>query len=130
MAIQVSGPTIEVNDEVIAYESNTAKYTEGKGEKKVRAANVGGGVTEPITSQDISTKIAKVMFSLPTTIKGISLTNDWATANGTLVVKYYESNADGNFSRVIQNATMVNDPEKDTSVDGVIEVEIHGTPAI
>ena len=48
MSSQLNNVSILVNNDIIAYEANTASYNDGVGEYSVRNAVVGGDETEQV----------------------------------------------------------------------------------
>lgn len=128
MATQLNDIVVLVNNQQIAYTSDTLRWVEGQGEYNVRNAIVGGGQTEQIFSQDLATKVGKVMFSLPTTEENDALKRSWKANLNQNVVELVGP-AGTNFTKVFTQASIINDPECSAATDGQIEIEFSANPA-
>jgi len=118
-------PNVTINNAAVLYEPNSISYTEGKGERTVRTHTTGGGQRETVVSEDISTQRSKVKFSILSTVENIKALKGWQElkdSNGiTLSSK--------GFTRTSPRAIIVNDPDVNISVDGMVEVEFESDPA-
>ena len=123
--IAFSNGAVIVNNVSIAVLPNSIKITKGKGDRKVRAMQIGGGAVETVHTEDISTKIGKVSFELAVTDSNISLIESWQNIIGGNMVMIVQ---EGVNPIVLQNASVTNDPELDASADGKATVEFQGDP--
>ncbi len=122
MASQLNDLSIFVNNVQVSYTADSLSWKDGFGEYNVRNAVVGGGETEPITSQNLESKKGMVKFSMPTTIIHERLKREWKQNFDQNVIEIVA--ADGqSFTKFFERATMTNDPESSGATDGNIEVE-------
>ena len=122
MTSQLNDLSIVVNNVQISYTADSLSWKDGFGEYNVRNAVVGGGETEPITSQNLESKKGMVKWSMPSTIAHEELKRAWKTNFDRNVIEIFA--ADGQaFTKVFERATMINDPETSAATDGNIEVE-------
>ena len=128
--IQLSTSTVLVNDEVVAIVPNSLKFVGGKGERRVRTASVGDGVTEQILSQDIETAVGKVMFDLHTTKINVDLYEDWQEKGNGNTVGIAGRTDEGDFTKTFTQAVMTNDPEAEIATEGNIAVEFSSNRSI
>lgn len=128
MSTQLNDIIILVNNEQIAYTADSLSWKDGFGEYSVRNAVVGGGQTEQVFSQDLSTKTGMVKFSMPTTVENEALKRVWKAGLNNNVVELIGPNGT-NFSKVFASATLINDPESNAATDGNIEIEFTTAPA-
>lgn len=128
MSVQLNNVAIFVNNEIVAYEANTLSYNDGLGEYSVRNAVVGGGQTEQVFSEDLSTKFAMVKFSLPSTEDSAKLVRKWKTNRNNNVVELMSATG-GNFTRVFTQSSIQGNPEVNLSTDGSVEIEFMSNPA-
>lgn len=126
MAIQLNNIPILVNNDIVAYEANTLSYADGFGEYVVRNAVVGGGQTEQVFSEDLSTKFGMVKFSLPSTEDSAKLIREWKENKNNNVIELMGGTA---FSRAFTQGSIQGDPEVNLSTDGSVEVEFRSNPA-
>jgi len=129
MANQLNNVAILVNNDVIAYEANTLSYHDGIGEYSVRNAVVGGGQTEQIFSEDLSTRFGMVKFSLPSTEDTATLIREWKFNINNNVVELQSSTGGAQFTRIFTQASILDNPELNMSTDGVVEVTFNTNPA-
>ena len=129
MANQLNNVAILVNNDIIAYDANTLSYQDGFGEYAVRNAVVGGGQTEQIFSEDLSTKFGMVKFSLPSTEDSAKLIREWKANLNNNVVELQSSTGGANFTRIFTQASIQGDPEITLSTDGSAEIEFRSNPA-
>jgi hypothetical protein len=116
-----------INNERVGYISNSLKDTSGFGERTVSPQNLGGGETSNVITEDVSTFKGKIMFDLKTTQDNKALLREWQSNLDANTVKIeYPS---GKIS-LYENATVINDPERDDGVDGVMSVEMEAKPEI
>ena len=128
MADQLNNIAVLVNNDVVAYEANTLSYADGFGEFNVRNAVVGGGQTEQVFSEDLSTKFGMVKFSLPSTNDSAKLIREWKNNRNNNVVELMSATG-GDFTRIFTQGSIQGDPEVNLSTDGNVEVEFRTNPA-
>lgn len=125
---QLNDIIILVNDEQIAYEADSLSWKDGLGEFNVRNAVVGGGQTEQIFSQNLTSKKGMVKFTMPTTIENEKLKRKWkVNRNNNVVELVGPSGTD--FNKIFTQAVIINDPESNAATDGNIEIEFESNPA-
>jgi hypothetical protein len=128
--IQLADATVMVNDIILAIVPNSLKFTEGFGEQNMRSASLGNGKTEQVYSRDVETALSKVMFDLHTTPENAESARGWKSKGNQNVVGIAGSTAEGDLTRTVIAAAMVNDPEIEIATEGVINVEFMGNSAI
>lgn len=119
-------PTVEVNDEVIEIKPNSLSYKEGFGETKLRVVSSGGNQTRQIATEDISTKMGMVKFTVIVDLDTPDKIRSWQALSDGNVVRF----SDSGVTRTFQMATIVNDPEVALGVDAEVEVEFSSRPAV
>lgn len=128
--IQLSDATVLANNEAIAIEPNTLKFTEGGGEQKMRAASVGGGKAEQVYSKDMEGRFSKLMFELPSTPEMIELVRSWKFNDNQNVFQIAGSTSEGELARTFTQAAILNNYEVEIGSETTINVEISSNPAI
>lgn len=119
---------VEVDDETVTVEGNTLVIVEGQGESTVKGAT-NGGTTVAVVSQDVTTKVGKIKFEMPASIKSNNIARDFKALGPGRVVRVSGIDDAGNrYGRTLTQGTMVNDPEKAIQNEGKIPVEFHGAP--
>ena len=129
MADQLNNVAILVNNDIIAYEGNTLSYADGFGEYSVRNAVIGGGQTEQVFSEDLTTKFGMVKFSLPSTEDSAKLIREWKNNKNNNVIELQSSTGGAQFTRIFTQGSSQGDPEVNLSTDGSVEVEFRSNPA-
>ncbi|MEE9159931.1 MAG: hypothetical protein V3U60_16290 [Gammaproteobacteria bacterium] len=124
--IGISEGTLEVNDEVVAYLSNSLSFNRGGGEVSVIAQTVGGGGIEAVTTTDAETRLGMVKFSMRSTAKSDQLLTSWQNKVSKNVVRISDQ-ATG-VAYVLTGASVVNNPDLETGADGAVEIEFTGVP--
>lgn len=127
---QLTDATVTVNNEAVPIMPNSLKFTEGLGEQNVRAVSIGGGKTEQLYSNDVSTNMSTVTFQLPTTKETIELARAWKTNGNRNVVGIAGRTPDGRVTRTFTQCALVKDYEVEVGAEGGIEVEFKGNTAI
>jgi hypothetical protein len=118
---------ILVNGAPVPYVPDSLKIDQdGSGEEKVNAVNIGAGVTDIMSGKDVSTKVSKITFSMPSTEEA-ELLFDVMKGNSGLNLVQQLSRAT---SWTISRATVLNQLTQDMKTEGVIPVEISGDPII
>jgi hypothetical protein len=121
-------PSIVVNNEAIAIVPDSFKYTPGVGEINMRAQSGGGGNVQMVKSINAETKKSTAKFALMPTKKNIDYIDVWQD-NGRGDGNGIEA-SDGPFAVAFRNMYVTNDPERNLSSDGTIEIEFEGSPII
>ena len=129
MPIQISDATLLVNNEAVSYLPNTLKYTEGKGEQKVRALSAGGGKTEQVVSNDLESNFSTVKFGLAVTVETIAQVREWKERLNANTIQITAQNVEGRLSKTIASAIITNDPEIGLGAETSIDVEFRGASA-
>lgn len=129
MADQLNDVAVLVNNDITAYEANTLSYADGFGEYSVRNAVVGGGQTEQVFSQDLSTQFGMVKFSIPATEDSAALVRAWKSNRNNNVVELQSASGSAQFTRIFTQASIQGDPEVNLSTDGTVEIEFRTNPA-
>jgi len=129
MATQLNDITILVNDSQIAYDADSLSWKDGLGEYQMRSAVVGGGQTERIFSEDLSTKMGMVKFTMPSTPENESLKRAWKTNKDQNVIELVGSLGTG-YAKVFQGAALLEYPETSAATDGSITLEFSSEPAV
>ena len=124
--IGISEATLEVNDEVIAYLSNSLAYNRGGGEVNIVAQTVGGGGIEAVSTTDAETRLGMVKFSMRSTVKSDQLLSAWQNKIAANVVRISDKSTGISF--VLTGSSVINNPDLETGADGAVEVEFKGTP--
>lgn len=130
MATQLSDVGIVVNNEPINIIPNSVKYKDGKGEQKYTALSGGGGSVTGLFSNDVSTNIGSVTFSIPVTVETADLVRIWKDRRSNNLVQVWGSTPEGTLTRSFRQAALVNDYEVNPSSEGVIEIEFKSLPAV
>lgn len=126
MFVQISDPSVLVNNVSVAIVPNSLVFDEGLGEQSVIVQSAGAGQTQQVFANDVSTNLGMVKFSLQATKQNIELARSWKTNQNQNVVTVTASNADGTITRSFTNSAICNNYEVPLSADGVIELEFKG----
>jgi hypothetical protein len=129
MANAFANPTVRVNDVTISIVPNTANSVGGRGEVNVRAASAGGNAITTVHTSNAETKIGKMTFDVYVTVENERNIVEWQSNIGRNTVSMIENFSDGSTaSETLVNASLMNDPEKQKTSDGVISLEFAGDP--
>lgn len=128
MASQLNDISIFVNNNKIAYTSDSLSWKDGFGEYNVRNAVVGGGQTEQIFSKDLATKFGMVKFSMPTTEENEANKRAWKVNDNNNVVELIGPTG-SRFTKIFTQCSIAEDPESNAATDGDIEIEFKSNPA-
>lgn len=126
MPIQISDPSVLINNVAVAIVPNSCVYDEGLGEQEVLVQSAGGGQLQQVFANDVSTNLGMVKFSLQATKQNIDLARSWKANQNRNVVTITAANTDGTLTRSFTNAAICNAYEVPLSSDGVIELEFKG----
>ena len=128
--ITLSNPTIIVNNDTWKIVPNSFKYNGGEGTTKVRAASAGGGSVESVHSEDAEDKIGKCSFDmyLSTDLDAkIAVLKENLGANSIEAVQRARGDSEG-VTLSWDNLSLVTSPDREASVDGVVNFEFEGDP--
>jgi hypothetical protein len=115
-----------INNVTFPIKPNSLSYTEGFGEYKIRVASAGGSKTEKVFTRDIETAYSMVKAVLYTTAENADSAREWKANEDTNVVQIVDSG----FTRTINQATIINEPDVSIGVEGEFEVTFHGDSAV
>ena len=122
----LSTPTIVVNEITIPVKPNSLKYTEGFGERKIRVESAGGARRNIVITEDVETQFSEFSFTVYTKTDSIAAHRDWLERLSANTVRWLEAGE----SRTITNATVTNNAEISSGVEGEFEVMFQGDPAV
>lgn len=126
MSVQLYDPALVINNKQYYVKPNTFSYIGGFGEVSVEALSGGGGAITTAHSEDVSTKVSHVKFTLDlsrTTIENVEALKNLI---GLCVITVHEKD----FQKVFVNMSMTNDPENAFKVNPELPVEFKGDPVI
>lgn len=123
---RVSNPTVLVNNVPIAIIPNSMTFTEGLGEQNVEPQSAGGNQISTVYSEDVSTRLSTVKFSLANTEQNILQAREWKlNGNNNAIVITGTS-----FTRTFTNMASTSDYEIGLGSDTNIDLEFKGDPGI
>ena len=120
----VFDPEIRINNLTFAVVPNTTKVVTGQGESSLKAQSTGNGEVSMVYSEDVESKVAKLMVSVYVSAEKIdsiinlkkNRSNNYVAINDTAV------------NLILKDATLTNDPEMTLGLDGQAELEFSGKP--
>lgn len=122
--IQLTDAALIANNEAVGIVPNSLKYTEGFGERNVRAVSVGGGKVEQVYANNVEGALGKLMFDLPSTPENIALAREWAAAGNGNVFQIAGSTPEGEVTRTFTQAAIINDYEVEIGSEANISIEV------
>jgi hypothetical protein len=125
MSIGFSNAGVTVNNIPISILPNSLKITHGAGEINTRSMQAGGGAVEMVHTEKTDTKKGKIVFEVAVTDANQSLAAIWKALIGANVIVAIQL---GMKPVVLQEASMINDPEWEASADGKASIEFEGAP--
>lgn len=127
MATQsLSTPTLEINDQPVAYVPNTIVFKPGLGDRTVKPQCAGGNSIEIVISENAETKASMVKFQLKDTAENIDLSKGWTNNINGNTIRIYQGEASYSFRHMV----VTTEPENKTGTDGSIDLEFMGTPSL
>ena len=120
----ISNPTIKYNGSTISIVPNSLSYKLGTGDKVIRAVSAGGGSITPVTTDNVETKLGMIKFAVPNTSEGLLLARQMADAGESNEFQIADPDLQVSFS----NMSLMTEPERPLTQDGVIELEFMGPP--
>lgn len=131
MATQLSNPTVMVNNQQVAIEPNSFKYTEGLGEQKIKAAASGGNEIEQVFSEDVSTNFSMVQFEMSSTPENVELQRAWKIKKNTNFIEVFSRvPGEADFTRSFSQAALLNDVEVNLGSEATISLEFKSNQAV
>lgn len=118
-------PTLIIDNLVVAYVPGSIRFTEGKGEQKLRVQTGGGGSIQQVLAEDITKKQSNVKFKVEPTAANI----DFMRALKSNLSGHVITISAPEFTRTITGAILVNDYEIELGMDSEIELEFVGNAA-
>lgn len=119
-------PQLIVNDIVFLIKPNSLSYTEGFGERKVRVKSAGGGSKVIVVTRDLESEYSMVKFTAFTEDVSIETIRGWQEKLAANTIRF----SDAGLQRAVTQAIVTNDPEINFGVDGEIDIEFQGNPAV
>jgi hypothetical protein len=122
----LTNPVVRIQNVIVTIKPASLSFDIGKGEKKVSGVSVGGGASGIAVSDDVSTRVGKIKFSLFTTAENIARFRAWksqANSVGNTI-----SLTEGNTHIVGKYMQVVNSPDMAVGVDESFEIEFEGLP--
>ena len=111
----LTGIELFINNEKVGY-LGEIEHNDGFGEAKQEAINLGGGVTETVYTEDITTKFSMVKVTLKNTKENQDLKRALKLNKNNNVIELVDT-VEG-FSRFFTRMAILNDPTSTTGVDG------------
>ena len=130
MAVQLSDPTVMVNNVIVAITPNSLTFTEGLGEQSIRAASGGGGNVEQVYSNNIESNFSTIKFDMPSIIDNIKNHKIWKQGQNQNVVQISGRTPEGDLTRTFTQAAVLSDTEIALGTDTDVSVEFKANPAI
>lgn len=125
MARKLVNPSVVWNNTPLAIVPNSFEFTEGFGEQKVEAQSAGGNSISVVVSQDVSTALSMLKFSLYPTEENVTNARQMkANFDGNVFTA-----SEGTFSRTFLSAVCTTDYSVMLKADGTIDLEFKSLPA-
>lgn len=121
----ISNPTIKWNGQTISIVPNSLSYKLGTGDKVIRAISAGGGSITPVTTANVETQLGMLKFSVPNTSEGLRIARESGQAGEENEFQIVDEEIQVSFSTM----TLMTEPERPLTQDGVVELEFMGPPA-
>lgn len=130
MSEQLADVIVIGNDDTLGVMPGTVVWDEGLGEQIIRTVSVGGGETEDVFANDLSTNFATLKFNLPATIPNIDLLLAMKQNRNRNVFQVLGETEDGKLSRTFQRAALIGKYDIPVGTETDIEVEIRANKPI
>ena len=121
----LSVPGIVVNNVPIKIVPNSFSFRGGFGETNVRSASSGGDASESVHSEDAEARIGMMKWSMFITDDTYNLVSQWKDRTGG---NFVAAGQPATAPKSMGSASMINDPDFESSADGVVEIEFNGDP--
>ena len=129
--VNLSVPSILVNDELIYIVPNSFSYDDGEPEVNVRAASGGNGTTESVHSVNAETAISEAMFSVYTNAQNDVRIKTWKRLVGSNTIKALQTVENGDdVVKTFPGQSLTNKVSREGGADGVVALEFKGDQAI
>ncbi len=128
--IQINDCRAIVNNKDLEFMPNTFRYTEGLGEQQMSAVSSGGGSSEQLYSEDVSTHISKVMLDVPVTVDTVKKVRAMKKNKNRNVIQAVAKNDEGEVLKTFTRAALLGDYEVAFGSDTVITLEFSSDPAV
>jgi|WetSurMetagenome_2_1015567.scaffolds.fasta_scaffold624789_1 hypothetical protein len=115
----LSTPTIRVNDQTTMIVPNSLTFTEGLGERSLKAQSGGGNQVGFVMSENIETRYSEVKFQLYATSENIEAVRTWKSNVFSNTLSF----EDEGITRFGTTAGITNNYEVKTGESGTIDVE-------
>lgn len=126
MSVQLSNPTLIINNQNIRVVPNSVTYTEGFGEYSYKNSTAGGSSTEEVFSQNVENALSMVKFEMYADVSNrgvvaMDIIRGWKAglSNNTIAI----TDSTSGFSRFFAKAALINDPEIKLGSDTTISLE-------
>lgn len=127
MAIQLSDPSVTINNEAINVVPNSVSYNDGLGTQTVLAQSAGNGKTSTVYSNNVETNIGSMKFSIRSTVQNANFARALKANLNRNVVMISGTTPDGkSLTRTMTEAAFTTDLDVPLSQDGVIAIEMMG----
>lgn len=126
MSKGISNPTIKHGGEVIFVISNSVEYEPGLGTKVIRTISGGGNNIRTVATENVEDKKSMMKFSLPNNGESIALISTFSNLSDLNRLEISSDDLKVSF----RGMTLINNPMRPLTQDGVIECEFEGPPSI
>ena len=127
MAIQLSDPSVTINNEAINVVPNSVSYNDGFGTQTVLVQSAGNGKTSTVYSNNVETNIGSMKFSIRSTPQNANYARSLKASLNRNVVMISGTTPDGkSLTRTMTEAAFTNDLEVPLNQDGVVAIEMMG----
>jgi len=127
MSIQISDPSIIINNEAINVVPNSVTYDDGLGEQTVMVQSAGNGKTSTVYSNNVETNVGAVKFSMRSTVQNANFARALKSNLNRNVIVVSGITPDGkSLTRTMTESAYTNKLETPLSQDGVIAIEMMG----
>ncbi len=125
MATVINNPSVIINANPVSVLANSVSFVEGLGEQDYKVQSTGGGNIQPVTCDNIESKIGEIKFTLLSTIENIELARQLKVLGSANLIKLSGTDATTGtlVTRTFSNATLTNNYEVTLSNDGNIPLE-------
>lgn len=124
----LSNPTVIINDQVVAIKPDSLTFKLGRGDMKQRSQSAGGSSIQIVSTEDATTKVGMVKFTLLNTGSNFALIRQWLDASRTdagVTIRLSDSDTTESFAGM----KIITEPDLKTGSDGEAEVDFQGNPA-
>lgn len=128
---QLTDGALVINNESVPFVANSLRWTEGRGEQRVRTMIAGPNKVEQVYARDLESNVGKLMVDIPSTPELVAAALVWKQNANRNVVQFAGRTEDGQeVARTWPASALVNDYEVPVSADGNISLEFHGNTPI